>query len=261
MSFPKKSLGQNFLTDKNIIKKIINLVKVKNKNIVEIGPGKGALTSEIIRQKPKSLIIIEKDEKLAKELKKKYQKDKSIIVITSDILNYNLEKKIFNNSIVFGNLPYNISSQILVKLLKFKNWPPKFSALIFMFQKELAQKIIGKYPSKNYGRISILTNFRLKLINKFIVSKNCFRPIPKVTSQVIHFQPRKKLAFSIKNLSNLEKITQIFFSSKRKMIKKRIKSILNEEQIKKIEGIDLSFRPSDLKPDMYYYITELYEKN
>ena len=261
MSFSKKSLGQNFLTDKNIIKKIINLVKVKNRNIVEIGPGKGALTSEIIKQKPKSLIIIEKDEKLAKELKKKYQKDKSIIVITSDILNYNLEKKIFNNSIVFGNLPYNISSQILVKLLKFKNWPPKFSALIFMFQKELAQKIIGKYPSKNYGRISILTNFRLKLINKFIVSKNCFRPIPKVTSQVIHFQPRKKLAFLIKNLSNLEKITQIFFSGKRKMIKKKIKRILNEEQIKKIEGIDLSFRPSDLKPDIYYHITELYEKN
>ena len=261
MSFPKRSLGQNFLNDKNIIKKIVSLVNVKNKNIVEIGPGKGALTTEIINQKPKTLLIIEKDEKLAKELKKKYQKDKFIKVITFDILNYNLEKEISNNSFIFGNLPYNISSQILVKLLKFENWPPKFCGLILMFQKELAKKIIGRFPSKNYGRISILTNFRLKLVDKFLVSKNCFRPMPKVTSMVVHFQPKKKFTFSIKNLTNLEKITQIFFSSKRKIIKKKIQSILNEKQIKKIDGIKLNLRPSDLKPEIYYHITKLYEEN
>ena len=195
MSFPKRSLGQNFLNDRNIIKKIVSLVDIKNKNIVEIGPGKGALTSEIIKQTPKTLLLIEKDEKLAKELKKKYQKDKFIKVITFDILNYNLEKEISNNSFIFGNLPYNISSQILVKLLKFENWPPKFCGLILMFQKELAEKIIGRFPSKNYGRISILTNFRLKLVDKFLVSKNCFRPMPKVTSMVVHFQPKKNLNF------------------------------------------------------------------
>ena len=261
MSFPKRSLGQNFLNDKNIIKKIISLVKVKNKNIVEIGSGKGALTDEIIKQKPKTLLIIEKDEKLAKELKKKYQKDKFIKVITFDILNYNLEKEISNNSYIFGNLPYNISSQILVKLLKFENWPPKFCGLILMFQKELAEKIIGRFPSKNYGRISILTNFRLKLVSKFQVSKNCFRPMPKVTSMVVHLKPKKKFTFSIKNLSNLERITQIFFSSKRKMIKKKIKSILDEKQIKEIDGIKLNLRPSDLKPEIYYHITKLYEEN
>ena len=95
------------------------------------------------------------------------------------------------NSIIFGNLPYNISSQILIKILKFKKWPPKFTDIIFMFQKELAEKILGKFHSSDYGRLSIIANFRLKYKSKFLVSKNCFIPKPKVVSQVIHFKPKK----------------------------------------------------------------------
>ena len=121
---PKKSLGQNFLIDKNIIRKIINLVKVNNKNIIEIGPGKGALTDEILKKKPKSLIIIEKDYQLAKSLQNKYLKNKKIIIFNEDILKFDLEKVTRKNTIIFGNLPYNISSQILVKIIKFKKWPP-----------------------------------------------------------------------------------------------------------------------------------------
>ena len=142
---PKKSLGQNFLIDKNIIKKIISLVKVENKNIIEIGPGKGALTSEIIKRFPKSLFLIEKDEKLSKELLLKYSQNKQVKVITGDVLKLDLERITLKNSIIFGNLPYNISSQILVKLIKFKTWTPNFSDLVLMFQKELADKIVGKF--------------------------------------------------------------------------------------------------------------------
>jgi 16S rRNA (adenine1518-N6/adenine1519-N6)-dimethyltransferase len=260
MKFAKKSLGQNFLIDKNIINKTLSLVSIQNKNIIEIGPGKEALTKEILKRKPKILSLIEKDFFLADKLKKKYSGFHNIKVYNSDVLKFDIEKITTKDSIIFGNLPYNISSQILVKFLKFKKWPPKFSDLIFMFQKELGKKIIGAYPSSDYGRISILSNFRLNTLNKFYVSPNCFFPKPKVTSMVIHFQPKKKNVFNIKNINNLEKITNILFSNKRKMINKNIKKILTENKIKDIQDLKLNLRPSDINPEVYYKITELYEK-
>ena len=174
MKFAKKSLGQNFLIDKNIIKKIICSADINNKNVIEIGPGKGALTDEILSKNPKSLCIIEKDKIFSHDLKKKYKDDKRVKVFNSDVLKFNIENICKNNSIIFGNLPYNISSQILVNFLKFKEWPPKYTNLIFMFQKELGEKIIGKFKTFNYGRISILANYRLEISKKFFVSENCF---------------------------------------------------------------------------------------
>jgi 16S rRNA (adenine1518-N6/adenine1519-N6)-dimethyltransferase len=255
----KKSLGQNFLFDKNIIKKIINLTNIKNRNVIEIGPGRGALTDEILKKKPKSLILIEKDFNLAKELIAKYNKVKFLKVHNKDILQFNIEKIVSKESLIFGNLPYNISSQILIKFLKFNKWPPRFSNIIFMFQKELGEKIIGKFLSKNYGRLSIITSYRLNMINKFFVSPQCFFPRPKVTSIVINFEPKKN-NFSIKNINNLEKITNILFSNKRKMINKNIKKILNENEINKIQGLDVMKRPSEIRPENYYKITEFFEK-
>jgi 16S rRNA (adenine1518-N6/adenine1519-N6)-dimethyltransferase len=259
MNFAKKSLGQNYLIDKNIIKKIINLVKIKNRNIIEIGPGKGALTDEILKRKPSSLTIIEKDTNLFNELQDKYKKHNEIKIYNADILNFDIENIVINNSSIFGNLPYNISSQILVKFLKFKKWPPKFKDLIFMFQKELGDKIIGKYSSSNYGRLSILSNYRLKIIEKFLVSANCFFPKPKITSLVIHAQPINNNFFKIKDLKNLEKVTNILFSNKRKMINKNIIKLISRHKIKKIKGLNLNSRPSEIKPEIYYKITELYE--
>jgi len=253
MLYPKKSLGQNFLTDKNIINKIISLKNIKNRNILEIGPGHGALTEKILEKKPKSLILIEKDYKLCEVLKKKYKNNNRVTLLNSDVLKIDLEKIINIKSIVFGNLPYNISSQILVKLIKFKNWPPKFTDLILMFQKEVAEKIIGK----SFGRLTVITNYRLKLSNKFNVSPNCFYPKPKITSSVLHLLPKRKKINKIKNLDNLEMITNIFFSNRRKMIKKNYKKILGK---KGIQNLNLNLRPSDLKSEIYYKITELYEE-
>ena len=160
---------------------------------------------------------------------------------------------------IIGNLPYNISSQILVKMIKFKKWPPDFFDLIFMFQKELGEKIIGLYQTPNYGRISILASSRLKVIKKFFVSPNCFRPKPKITSMVIHFKPKSTL-LNIKDILKLEKITKIFFSNKRKMINKNIKKLFTQKQIKSLNQLDLKSRPTELNPEMYYKITKLYEK-
>ena len=259
MKFAKISLGQNFLIDKNIIRKIINLTEIYNRNIIEIGPGKGALTDEILKRNPKSLSIIEKDKKLADKLKIKYSKKKKIKIYNKDILSFDIEKICNTNSAIFGNLPYNISSQILVKIIKFKKWPPKFNDIVFMFQKELGEKVLAKFPSKNYSRLSILSNYRLNILNKFLVSANCFFPKPKVTSLVIHFTPKMKISFNIKNINNLEKVTSIFFSNKRKMINKNIKKMLKTFKLKKIPQLKLDMRPSNVKPDLYYKITELYE--
>lgn len=258
MKFAKKSLGQNFLIDKNIIKKIVNLVNVKNRDILEIGPGSGALTEEILKNNPKSISVIEKDNNLANKLRNNF-KNEIVKVYNDDILKFDLEKIDKKNSIIFGNLPYNISSQILIKILKFKKWPPKFTDIIFMFQKELAEKILGKFHSSDYGRLSIIANFRLKYKSKFLVSKNCFIPKPKVVSQVIHFKPKENTGHIIKNLNNLEKITNLMFSNKRKMINKNISRILSVNEIRKLGNIDLKSRPSDIKPEVYYKITELFE--
>ncbi len=260
MKFAKKSLGQNFLIDKNIVKKIINIVEIRNKNIVEIGPGKGSLTHEILKNKPKSLILIEKDNSLFQDLNLKFSHNNAIKIYNDDILNINIEDLIKDETIIFGNLPYNISSQILVKFLKFKVWTPRFNDLIFMFQKELADKITAKFHSKHYGRISIITNYRLKVFNKFNISANCFLPKPKITSTLLHFRPIKKIKFKIKNISNLEKVTNILFSERRKMINKNIKKILSTKEISQINNLKLGFRPSQLNPDIYYKITEFFEK-
>tara|TARA_B100001559_G_C16484510_1_gene615353 strand:- start:651 stop:1439 length:789 start_codon:yes stop_codon:yes gene_type:complete len=261
MHYAKKSLGQNYLTDFNIIKKIIKLTNIYNKNILEIGPGKGALTDQILKYEPKSLILIEKDDNLSKELRLKYANNKKIIIYNKDVLKFDFEKRLKKNSIIFGNLPYNISSQILVKIIKFKKWPPKYSDVIFMFQKELAQRVIGKFHTSKYGRLSILTNYRLKTLNKFNISPNCFFPKPKVDSTVIYFKPNRKIFRNIKNLENLEKITHALFSNKRKMINKAISKLFkNPEILSKKLNINLSLRPDQLSENDYYRIVEYYEK-
>ena len=192
MRYAKKSLGQNFLIDPNIIKKIINLTNIFDKNVLEIGPGKGALTEEILKNEPRSLTLIEKDNLLSNELKSKYNRNKKIIIYSKDVLKFNFEKELKKDTIIFGNLPYNIASQILVNIIKFKKWPPKYSCLIFMFQKEMADRIIGKYGTSKYGRLSILTNYRLSILNKFKVSPNCFFPRPKIDSTVLLLKPNSK---------------------------------------------------------------------
>ena len=254
---PKKSLGQNFLNDQNIIRKITSSINIKNRNIVEIGPGLGAFTDKILEKKPKSLILIEKDKNLLEKLKIKYKNMKLIYYYNSDILTFNIEKILKKDSVIFGNLPYNISSQIFIKLIRFKKWPPKYKNLILMFQKEVAEKISGK----SYGRLTIMTNYKLKVINKFNVSANCFFPKPKVTSTVINFVPIKFKKFKIKDIKNLEFITHSFFSNKRKMIKKNFFKIFKRKNVRKFDNLNLCLRPSELNEEFYYQATEIFENS
>ena len=253
----KKSLGQNFLVDKNILNKIINIIDIKDKNILEIGPGTGNLTSLILKEKPKKFIAIEKDNFLSNEIKKKF-KDK-LVVINDDVLNID-ETALFDNKVsVFGNLPYNISTEILSKwIINLKNnfW---FESLVLMFQKEVADRIIASYNNSNYGRLSILANWKL-VINKICdIKPGSFSPKPKIESSLLLFTPKKNF-YKIKNPKNLEKITRIFFNNRRKMIKKPFNQIFNGDlRILEKLKIDLNLRPQNLNFETYYKLTEEYE--
>jgi len=257
---PKKSLGQNFLIDNNILNKIINLAGINNNDVIEIGPGTGNLTKKIIEQNPKNLILIEKDYKLTNNLKNDLKKYKNCKIFNEDILKFDLENKIKKNSIIIGNLPYNISSQILVKLIKFQKWLPKYRKLILMFQKEVAEKILGKYNTPHYGRLSILTAARLKITDCFNVSPNSFYPVPKVKSTVLVFEPIINKNFQVKNIENLEKISHIFFSRKRKMINKAFIKLFKKPFVvaEKI-NVKLNLRPNKLSENEYFKITEFFE--
>ena len=258
----KKSLGQNFLIDKNIINKIINIGNInKSKIIVEIGAGYGNLTTAITVAKPKRIFAIEKDKKLFSFLNDKFRNYKNIKIINDDILNLIGKKNLGKNVIVFGNLPYNISTQILASLIMLKKWPPWYEVLILMFQKEVASRILAKPHTKEYGRLSVLSNWRLEIKKHFDVSKNSFFPKPKVDSTLLSFKPKKNNLFDLKNPKSLEIVTRVLFSNRRKMINKNFKKLFNQNMsISKNLNLDLSVRPEELNYETYYKIAEQYEK-
>ena len=254
----KKSLGQNFLIDKNVLNKIVNIINVENKIILEVGPGTGNLTSLIVEKKPKKFFVIEKDNELARILENNFKN--KLEIINDDILNID-ETKIFNEKIsVFGNLPYNISTEILIKWvinLKDNFW---FDHLVLMFQKEVAERIISTFNKSTYGRLSILANWKLNIQKICDIQPQSFSPRPKIESSLLFFTPKKNF-YKIKNPKNLEKITRIFFSQRRKMLKKPFNQLFNGNQkiLNKLK-IDLNLRPQNLNFDTYYKLTDEYEK-
>ena len=254
----KKSLGQNFLIDQNIINKIISVVDIENKNVLEIGPGTGNLTLEIVKKNPKKVILIEKDNVLAKNLTNRF--NNNIEIINKDVLKINENDLCDQSLIVFGNLPYNISTEILSKwILNLDINKVWFSYLVLMFQKEVADRIISKFNTKDYGRLSILANWRLNIKKIFDIKPNSFQPKPKVESTVLFFEPKKNF-FKFENPKNLEKITRVFFMHRRKMIKKPYNQLFNNKKNVAHEmGINLNLRPQNLDFDTYYNLTKKYE--
>ena len=255
---PKKSLGQNFLTDQNILKKIVEVTKIEKKSILEVGPGTGNLTSYILKNNPKNFFLIEKDESLISSLTSKF-KDK-VKIINDDILRID-EKKIYNEKlIVFGNLPYNISTEILSKwILNLDDKEFWFDCLILMFQKEVADRIISKSNSNKYGRLSILSNWKLKIDKICDIKPSSFYPKPKVDSSLLFFKPKKNF-YNFNNPKNLETITRVFFNQRRKMLKKPFNQLFNGNlDIAKKLNIDLNLRPQNLNHNTYYQLTKEYE--
>ena len=228
----KKSLGHNFIIDKNIIKKITNTTNIKNENIVEIGPGLGNLTDFIIAKKPKKLILIEKDLILFKHLKNKYKYQKNIQIINNDALKFNFAK--LKNIKIISNLPYNLSTKIIIKLLFYNK---NIKNIICMIQKELAEKFDYNKSKMNKYKfiIQICANYKIL----FNVSNKVFYPKPKVNSKVVEFK--------LKNIqvdqSKLLKFTNEIFKNKRKNLRNKIEnSKLIDKKIlsKRIEELNFN---------------------
>tara|TARA_B100000902_G_scaffold138250_1_gene136462 strand:- start:778 stop:1563 length:786 start_codon:yes stop_codon:yes gene_type:complete len=254
----KKSLGQNFLIDENILEKIINTTEIKNKTVLEVGPGTGNLTSYILKKNPKKLCVIEKDNTLAINLRDKFN-DK-LTIINDDILNIDETTLFKDKAIVFGNLPYNISTEILSKWitnLKDSFW---FECLVLMFQKEVADRIVAKFNTSNYGRLSIICNWKLNIKKICDIKPYSFSPRPKIESSLLFFCPKENF-IKINDPNNLEKITRVFFNQRRKMLKKPFNQLFNGNQkiLDKLK-IDLNLRPQNLNLDTYYNLTNEYEK-
>ena len=254
----KKSLGQNFLTDTDILEKIVNTTVIKGKNILEVGPGTGNLTSFIIKNNPKKFFVIEKDDNLAKNLSETF--NDQLTIINDDILNIDENLLFKENITVFGNLPYNISTEILSKWIINLKDDPWFDFLILMFQKEVADRIIAKFNTSKYGRLSILSNWKLNIKKILDIKPESFFPKPKIDSTLLLFTPKNNF-FRLKDPKNLEKVTRIFFNQRRKMIKKPFNQLFNGDQkiLDKLQ-IDLNLRPQNLNIDTYYKLTNEYEK-
>ena len=255
---PKKSLGQNFLKDQSVVNLIVNATKIDpDDTIIEVGPGMGILTEQILKKKPKVFSVIEKDERLIEILNQKFEN--KINIINEDMMKISYEKFVKKNTIIFGNLPYNISTQILTKWIKMKNLEKTCKKLVLMFQKEVADRIIAKFNTKSYGRLSIISNWKMKVDKITDIEPTSFYPIPKVRSSLLVFEPKKNF-YPIKDSKNLEHVTNVFFNQRRKMIKKPLKFLFNNfEQISKKLSIELKLRPQNLDHQTYYKICEFYE--
>ena len=255
---PKKSLGQNFLIDRNVLKQIVDTVDVTNKEVLEIGPGSGNLTTFILKKKPKKVYTIEKDDELVLSLQDKFTDE--ITIINDDVLKISEDKITSEKLTVFGNLPYNISTEILSKWITNLDKKIWFENLVLMFQKEVAERIIAKPNTSKYGRLSILSNWKLNIKKIIDIKPQSFSPRPKIDSTLLLFTPKEKV-FELKDSKNLEIITRVFFSQRRKMLKKPFNQVFNNaKEVADKFNIDLNLRPQNLEPEMYFKLVKEYEK-
>ena len=253
----KKSLGQNFLIDREVLEKIVSITNIADKEVLEIGPGSGNLTTYILKQKPKKLYVVEKDDDLAILLKEKF--DTEIEIINDDILKVSEDKISDQKLSVFGNLPYNISTEILSRWILNLGSNFWFESLILMFQKEVADRIISEFNNSKYGRLSILSSWKLNVKKIIDIKPQSFSPRPKIDSSLLLFTPKENF-FELTDPKNLEKITRIFFSQRRKMLKKPFNQVFaNGKQVAEKFGIDLNLRPQNLEPETYFKLVKEYE--
>lgn len=232
MQEPKKSLSQNFIKDKNICKKIIKQTNINNRNIIEIGPGYGYLTDVILEEKPTFLYLIEKDYNLFKYLKNKYSNFKNIKLINEDVLKIDFNN--FKKVNIISNLPYNISSKIILRLFEY---PMMIEEMVLMIQKEMAIKF--NYNKKKLNKYKFLNKLSCDYEECFKVPPNVFYPKPKIDSTVVKFKFKKKLA----DLNKANMFSNLIFKNKRKKINNNLKITDKNLQIianKRVDEISIS---------------------
>ena len=247
-TYPKKSLGQNFIQNKDFILKLSALIRSDNDtNIFEIGPGMGALTDQLIKKKFKNLYLIEKDFLLFQKLDNRFKNDKNIFAFNADAISYNYEAiNKSQKSLIVGNLPFNISSQLLINWIVNYNWPPFYNKMVLMFQKEVANRIIARHNQKSYSRISVISQARCEIKELLNAPSNIFFPKPKVDGTILEFSPITR--YLDIDISNLQKLLKKSFEHRRKKIKTSLKDY---DYLLKRFDIDDGLRAENLSVDDY----------
>ena len=256
----KKALGQNFLLDKNITDKIIRL-SLEKQNIkdyasacvFEVGSGPGGLTRSIFSAEPQHLTVVEMDERciaIAQDIQR--LSPEKMDIINGDALQVDFSSMGCAPRHIVSNLPYNVSVPLLVGWL---NKMSCFQSLTLMFQKEVADRILAQTRTKDYGRISILSQLQCKIDRLMDVSPDCFVPAPKVWSSVLLFRPLEKL-LTAEQITKIEKLTQIVFAQRRKMVRQSLKGYKNLEEAAEKAGILLTMRPEEITPQQFLLLAE-----
>ena len=251
---PKRSLGQNFIINENFLSNLNkNISSDSETTIIEIGPGKGALTNYLIKKKFESLYLIEKDYELYVQLKNNFKENKKIKILNEDALNYNFMSFYnCNNVIIIGNLPFNVSTQLLFKWLEEKEWPPFYKKMILMFQKEVAERITSRHNHKNYSRISVASQARCKVKSIVTAPSSIFFPKPKVDGVILEFTPilkYKEIDFQL-----LLNVLKLSFSQRRKKIKNNLDKYI--DILEKL-GINQNLRAENITVDEYCKIVKM----
>ena len=256
---PKKKLGQNFLHDKNIISSIINKANVEDEDIIEIGPGPGILTESILKNKAKSLLVIEKDNSFEINLKKiKNNYKGNFDYLINDVIDFDFKTLTKKNYKFVSNLPYNISVPFILKMIKIRRLIP-WKEMILMVQKEVAERITADIGTKNYGRLSIMVNLNNDVKKLLNVKPSSFTPRPKVDSTVIKISPKNKHI----NVNDevFEKIVKVCFSQRRKKVKNNLDQLnINTISLLELSSIDPNKRAENIDLDGFLRISRNYEK-
>ncbi len=257
----KKNLGQNFLLDLNITNKIAKSAgELSGFTIIEVGAGPGGLTRALLKQGAKKIIAIEKDERAKPALMDIANiYPNKIELICADALKIDYASLANGPTKIIANLPYNIATKLLIKWLTKTSWPPFFSSLTLMFQKEVAQRICAKFGDKDYGRLSILCAWLTDTKILFNIEKSAFTPEPKITSSLVELVP-KPIDKTIQ-ITALEDITRAAFSKKRKMVRQSLKGLkIPAEELIKIAGISGTERAEQLPLNSYLKMAKALSK-
>ena len=256
--FAKKSLGQNFLLDLNLTGKIArNAGKLSDFDIIEIGPGPGGLTRALLANGARRVIAIERDSRCLEALRQVAEHyPGKLEVVEGDALEIDVAALTQNPSKIVANLPYNIATPLLVGWMSRSNWPPFFSSLTLMFQKEVAERICAKPGDKHYGRLAVLCGWRAQCNRVFDVPPQAFTPPPKVTSSIVHIEPKQTpLACDVRRL---EAITRAAFGQRRKMLRASLKQFGGEALLEACD-IDPTMRAEELDIDRFVELANRYK--
>jgi len=250
-----RSFGQVFLTDTEYIQKISNSLDIKGKQVLEIGSGKGAM-SELLAQGAKNLYCLEVDRRFCDFLRKKFSKIDNVKIIHADILKFELSK-LGNEIIVFGNVPYQISSELIKYLIGYRKY---IGVAYFTFQKEFVQKMIAQESCENYNFLSCYIQYYARVERIFDIKASAFDPIPKVDSTFSKINFYSKPQYKVKDEDFLFKVIRKAFSGRRKKITNALNLSKSNQSFFKSAGLNLNLRPENISLKDYVYIAnQLYQ--